>query len=70
MLHCHDGYEPAAVVAAVGLTLADLMPLRSEPMGNKPNTNGKLRIVATYDYLDEAGELLIQVVRFEPKKFL
>lgn len=27
------------------------------------------RIVATYDYVDEAGEVLFQVVRFEPKKF-
>lgn len=28
------------------------------------------RIVATYDYVDESGDLLFQVVRFEPKKFL
>lgn len=27
------------------------------------------RIVATYDYRDESGELLYQVVRFEPKTF-
>ena len=27
------------------------------------------KIVATYDYRDERGELLFQVVRFEPKAF-
>ena len=31
--------------------------------------NGKRREVATYDYTDEAGKLLFQVVRFEPKDF-
>jgi len=30
---------------------------------------GKTQIVATYDYCDEAGELLFQVVRFHPKNF-
>lgn len=32
-------------------------------------TNGKPKIVATYDYQDEIGNLLFQVVRFEPKDF-
>lgn len=31
--------------------------------------NEKRRIVATYDYTDQSGELLYQVVRFEPKTF-
>jgi len=35
----------------------------------KPQAKTKRRIVATYDYRDEAGELLFQVVRFEPKDF-
>ncbi len=35
----------------------------------KPRTRPKRRIVATYDYRDEAGGLLFQVVRFEPKDF-
>jgi len=29
VLHCHAGCEPAAVVAALGLTLADLMPVNT-----------------------------------------
>ncbi len=32
-------------------------------------SNGKPRIVATYDYRDEKGELLYQSVRFDPKDF-
>jgi hypothetical protein len=35
------------------------------PMQVKPSR----KIVATYDYTDELGELLFQVVRFEPKDF-
>lgn len=31
--------------------------------------NGKTRIAKTYDYADAHGELLFQVVRFEPKDF-
>jgi len=64
VLHCHAGCEPAAVVAALGLTLADLMPT---PTANR--TNGKPRIVAKYDYRNESGELVFQVVRYEPKDF-
>jgi hypothetical protein len=39
----------------------------------EPNGGGhaapRARIVSTYDYVDEAGTLLFQVVRFEPKDF-
>ena len=34
-----------------------------------PAADGPRRIVATYDYQDEVGALLFQVVRFEPKTF-
>ncbi len=42
---------------------------QSSPRPNEPAGNGKSRIVATYDYRDERGELLYQVVRFDPKDF-
>lgn len=32
-------------------------------------TSGSKRIVATYDYTDERGQLLFQIVRYEPKDF-
>ena len=65
LLHCHAGCRTEAVCAALGLEMRDLMPLgNGQPSGGKAG-----RIVAEYDYRDEAGELLYQVVRFEPKTF-
>ncbi|MBI3417986.1 MAG: DUF3631 domain-containing protein [Verrucomicrobia bacterium] len=64
MLRCHAGCSAESIVSALGLKLADLFPPRVA------NTNNpKPRIVATYDYTDESGQLLFQCVRFEPKDF-
>ena len=41
----------------------------TEHGGASQQKNGKRQMVATYDYLDEVGVLLFQVVRFEPKDF-
>ncbi len=57
LVHCHTGCPQQAVVAA--LKAQGLWPEREQPN----------RIVATYDYRDESGELLYQVVRTEPKGF-
>lgn len=64
VLKCFAGCDTAAVVAAVGLTLSDLFPPRQE----RP-ASARRRIVATYPYTDERGELLYQVLRYEPKDF-
>jgi hypothetical protein len=37
--------------------------------GHVKHANGKPESVRTYDYRDESGELVFQVVRFEPKDF-
>jgi len=37
--------------------------------GGRPNAGGERRVVATYDYCDERGELLFQVCRLHPKTF-
>jgi putative DNA primase/helicase len=51
----------AAVEAILGLIPTELAaPPKKKPWG---------QIVAEYDYRDEAGKLLYQVVRFEPKDF-
>jgi hypothetical protein len=63
LLHCHAGCEPKTVCTALGLRLADLFS--GTPKGN----GGKAAIVAAYDYLDEGGNLLFQVCRFQPKDF-
>ena len=67
LLHCFAGCPVDAIAAALQLTLADLAPMQAPPPA--PISNGKRRIVATYDYRDAAGGLLFQVVRFEPKDF-
>ena len=61
VLCCHAGCSQEAVVGALGLKMADLF--------DDAGGNGKRREVAAYDYVDEAGALLFQVVRFEPKDF-
>lgn len=62
LLYCHAGCTQAAVWAAIGL------PLRSN--GTPPGGNGTgYNIVATYDYQDEAGRVIFQKLRLEPKDF-
>jgi energy-coupling factor transporter ATP-binding protein EcfA2 len=65
LLHCHAGCQPASIVQALGLSMADLAP-------PKPEAGQRLerRHVATYDYTDEGGVLLYQVLRYAPKDFL
>lgn len=60
ILYCHAGCKTGDVLAAAGLTLADLQP--------EPATSGA-RIIAEYSYTDAAGVLLFQVVRYDPKGF-
>ena len=66
LVKCQAGCATAAVVGAVGLTMADLA---------SPNGDGKApaktprRIVRAYPYEDAAGKLLFQSVRFDPKDF-
>ena len=60
LLHCFAGCTVEAVVKAAGLTMSDLAPARS---------SAPRRIVQEYDYVDAGGNLVFQVVRFEPKDF-
>lgn len=63
LVHCHAGCAQAAVVTA----LRELGLFAPQP---EPHVNGARRtIVATYDYRDEQGALLYQVVRYVPKDF-
>ena len=58
LLNCKAGCSLAAILERLDLTERDLFPTRTT------NT-----IVATYDYCNEAGTLLYQIVRFAPKTF-
>ena len=64
-LKCHAGCTLDQVLTGAGLTRKHLAP----PRPPTATTKAARRIVATYDYLDESGTLLFQVVRFEPKDF-
>jgi len=64
LLTCHAGCNLSAIIAPLGLSERDLFPAREEGSGQAHG-----RIVATYDYTDESGALLFQVIRFEPKDF-
>jgi DNA primase len=58
LLHCHAGCTQRDVIDALR-TRGLWRPERAEVQ----------RIVATYDYTDESGNLLYQVVRYQPKDF-
>jgi len=65
VIHCHAGCETGAVMAALGCELQDLFRVES------PNGHGQSTFresVAIYDYTDENGDLLYQVLRYGPKK--
>jgi putative DNA primase/helicase len=68
LLHCHAGCGPIQIVQALGLRLASLFPPK-EKRNRRRVTESPDRIVAEYSYIDAAGTLLYQVVRFEPKDF-
>ena len=62
-MFCQAGCSTDDVLVALKLTAAELFP---------PNTDrwdGRAEPVATYDYVDEIGHLLSQVVRMAPKGF-
>jgi len=61
---CQSGCGTGQVVQALGLTMKDLFPEAQRTRSDKPG-----EVVATYDYRDENGVLLFQVVRFKPKSF-
>lgn len=60
LVKCHAGCDTEQIVAALGLTLADLMPAQEHV---------RREIAATYDYHDAEGNLVFQVVRYIPKDF-
>ncbi|MGI8552810.1 MAG: hypothetical protein ACR2PL_18785, partial [Dehalococcoidia bacterium] len=71
LLHCFAGCRVDAITQAMGLSLADLFPsVRVTHSRNGRSAVGsKPHIVECYDYTSAAGELLYQVVRYEPKDF-
>ena len=59
ILNCHAGCSIENVVQALDLEMADLFE----------KSLHENRIVAEYDYQDADGQVVYQVVRYEPKTF-
>ena len=59
LVHCHAGCEQLTVIEA----------LKSRGLWREESMEQKRTILEIYDYKDEAGELLYQVCRTEPKGF-
>jgi hypothetical protein len=75
LVHCFVGCTPEAIVRALGLRMRDLF-LDGAGTAPREDTGEPVdapshasRVVATYDYRDEQGDRLYQVLRFEPKAF-
>lgn len=73
-LKCFAGCENSAIVAALGLTFADLFPKNTQGgkgVRRQGGSEGKapFKIVAEYPYTDEAGVELFQCLRLDPKDF-
>jgi hypothetical protein len=58
LIHCHVGCTNAAIVAALGLRLADLFV-------SSPPSNGHRRMRKIYPYHDAHGHLVHETVRYE-----
>ena len=64
VIKCHAGCSTEAVLAALGMTEAELFDeTRTTSQDARPQA------VAVYDYTDQNGVLLYQKVRYEPKTF-
>jgi hypothetical protein len=62
LVRCFAGCRTTNIVAALGLTMADLFVGRREPVAAR-------RVVATYDYQAIDGTILGQKIRYTPKGF-
>ncbi|HYP28540.1 MAG TPA: hypothetical protein VE262_17645 [Blastocatellia bacterium] len=65
LIKCHAGCDTENVISTIGLQMSDLFLNHN----NKQN-KGLKKISHTYDYNDEKGDLLYQVVRYKPKEFI
>ena len=61
LVKCHAGCTAQQIVGTLGLELRDLFPA--------VRAASRARIIATYDYRDEAGRVLFTVERLDPKGF-
>lgn len=65
LLKCFAGCEVADIAEGLGLTMKDLFPEEPKP----PAKKARGKVAKAYSYTDEAGALLFEVVRMDPKDF-
>lgn len=63
LLHCHAGCKVSDIASAMGIEMGELFAPDEAPKKERPKT------VASYQYRDESGDLLYEVLRLEPKSF-
>jgi hypothetical protein len=68
LIKCHAGCSVDAILDKLGLTKRDLFDKLSQPTIRNAAAS-RPRIVSVYPYHDEAGKLLFEVVRYDPKDF-
>src|ERR1700704_1825792 len=57
LVHCHAGCTQTAVIDA----------LKRQGLWHRREQSPRRTVVATYEYNDERGRLLYQILRYEPK---
>lgn len=67
LLHCHAGCDPEDILGKIGLTWGDLSAPRERQQDGEWTPAGPA--TAVYDYRDENGTLLFQVLRTATKDF-
>ena len=67
LVYCHAGCDQTEVIQA--LMDRDLWPSRTINPGTSPTRPPRGELMEAYSYLDEAGHLLFQSCRYEPKTF-
>ncbi|MGE5607806.1 MAG: hypothetical protein ACM359_00990 [Bacillota bacterium] len=68
LLKCQAGCTTEAVLQELGLSSRDLFPPKGKPPRSTKGDDPR-RIVEEYRYRERDGELLYEVVRYEPKDF-
>jgi hypothetical protein len=66
LLCCHAGCTTEAVVRNLGMKMSDLFADANDGISH---AKAKGMLVEIYDYTDEAGILLFQTLRYDPKDF-
>lgn len=69
LLKCFAGCQTEDIIKTIGLTMNDLFLGEEKTVGQKEPSKSRGEISKIYQYTDENGKLLYEVVRYVPKNF-